>query len=71
MVETYQATMLVATPTFLSGIARSASDKQLASLRLAVVGAEKCPDSLYKVLERRWPKCACWKATASPSVPLR
>ena len=56
MVETYQATMLVATPTFLSGIVRSASDKQLASLRLAVVGAEKCPESLYKVLERRWPQ---------------
>ena len=56
MIETYQATMLVATPTFLSGIVRSASDKQLASLRLAVVGAEKCPESLYKVLERRWPQ---------------
>jgi long-chain-fatty-acid--[acyl-carrier-protein] ligase len=56
LVETYQATMLVGTPTFLSGIARSASDKQLASLRLAVAGAEKCPESLYKVLERRWPQ---------------
>jgi acyl-CoA synthetase (AMP-forming)/AMP-acid ligase II/1-acyl-sn-glycerol-3-phosphate acyltransferase/acyl carrier protein len=56
MVETYQATMLVATPTFLSGIVRSASDKQLASLRLAVVGAEKCPESLYKAMESRWPQ---------------
>lgn len=56
VVETYQATMLVATPTFLSGIARSASDRQLASLRLAVVGAEKCPESLYQVLDRRWPQ---------------
>jgi acyl-CoA synthetase (AMP-forming)/AMP-acid ligase II/1-acyl-sn-glycerol-3-phosphate acyltransferase/acyl carrier protein len=56
LVETYQATTLVATPTFLSGIVRSASDKQLAPLRLVVAGAEKCPESLYKVLERRWPQ---------------
>jgi acyl-CoA synthetase (AMP-forming)/AMP-acid ligase II/1-acyl-sn-glycerol-3-phosphate acyltransferase/acyl carrier protein len=56
LVETYQATMLVGTPTFLSGIVRSASDKQLASLRLAIAGAEKCPESLYQVLERRWPQ---------------
>jgi acyl-CoA synthetase (AMP-forming)/AMP-acid ligase II/1-acyl-sn-glycerol-3-phosphate acyltransferase/acyl carrier protein len=56
MIETYQATILAGTPTFLSGIVRSASDKQLASLRLSAAGAEKCPESLYKVLERRWPQ---------------
>jgi acyl-CoA synthetase (AMP-forming)/AMP-acid ligase II/1-acyl-sn-glycerol-3-phosphate acyltransferase/acyl carrier protein len=56
LIETYQATILVGTPTFLSGIVRSASDKQLASLRMAAAGAEKCPESLYSVLEHRWPQ---------------
>jgi acyl-CoA synthetase (AMP-forming)/AMP-acid ligase II/1-acyl-sn-glycerol-3-phosphate acyltransferase/acyl carrier protein len=56
VVETYKASMLVATPTFLSGIVRSASDKQLASLRLAIIGAEKCPESLYQALEHRCPQ---------------
>lgn len=55
MVEAYRITLLVGTPTFLSGIVRSASDAQLASLRMTLTGAEKCPISLYEVLERRWP----------------
>ena len=55
LVETYRITMLVGTPTFLSGIVRSATDEQLAPLRMVVAGAEKCPESLYEVLARRWP----------------
>ncbi len=55
LVEAYGITMLVGTPTFLSGIVRSASDAQLASLRMVVAGAEKCPEALYEVLGRRWP----------------
>lgn len=56
LVEAYRVTLLVGTPTFLSGIIRSASDAQLKSLRMAVVGAEKCPDALHDVLARRWPE---------------
>jgi len=55
LVEFYRVTMLVGTPTFLSGVVRSASDAQLATLRMAVTGAEKCPEFLYEVLGRRWP----------------
>lgn len=55
VVDTYRVTMLVGTPTFLSGIVRVAADAQLATLRMVVSGAEKCPESLYETLERRWP----------------
>ncbi|MBK8793739.1 MAG: AMP-binding protein [Holophaga sp.] len=55
LVALYRITMLVGTPTFLSGIVRSGSDEQLASLRMVVAGAEKCPEALYEVLARRWP----------------
>jgi long-chain-fatty-acid--[acyl-carrier-protein] ligase len=53
--ETYKATVLFGTPTFLGGMVRVATDRQLASLRLAVTGAEKCPDSLFATLAERWP----------------
>jgi long-chain-fatty-acid--[acyl-carrier-protein] ligase len=54
--EAYGVTMLVGTPTSLQGITRAAKDEQLRSLRTVITGAEKCPDSLYEVLARRWPK---------------
>ena len=54
--EAYGVTMLVGTPTFLQGITRAAQDVQLLSLRTVITGAEKCPESLYEVLDRRWPK---------------
>jgi long-chain-fatty-acid--[acyl-carrier-protein] ligase len=54
--EAYGVTMLVGTPTFLQGITRAAKDEQLQSLRTVITGAEKCPESLYEVLGRRWPK---------------
>jgi long-chain-fatty-acid--[acyl-carrier-protein] ligase len=55
IIETHRATVLFGTPTFLSGIVRTASDTQLGSLRLAVTGAEKCPESLFATLRDRWP----------------
>ena len=54
--EAYGVTMLVGTPTFLQGITRAAKDEQLQSLRTVITGAEKCPESLYEVLGRRWPE---------------
>jgi long-chain-fatty-acid--[acyl-carrier-protein] ligase len=56
LIETYGATVLIGTPTFLAGIVRVADDRQLATLRLVVTGAERCPDALYAVLGRRWPR---------------
>jgi long-chain-fatty-acid--[acyl-carrier-protein] ligase len=42
----YKVTILVGTPTFVSYIVDRAAPGQLASLRMIVVGAEKCPDEL-------------------------
>jgi long-chain-fatty-acid--[acyl-carrier-protein] ligase len=56
LIEAYRATLLVGTPTFLSGIMRAAHPGQLASLRLAVAGAEKCPPHVYDTLARTCPQ---------------
>jgi long-chain-fatty-acid--[acyl-carrier-protein] ligase len=41
-------TVLVGTPTFISYIFDRAKPEELSSLRLIVVGAEKCPKALYQ-----------------------
>ena len=43
----WRPTLTVAPPTFLEGMLREARDKDLASLRLGFVGAEKCPPAVY------------------------
>jgi long-chain-fatty-acid--[acyl-carrier-protein] ligase len=43
----YQPTLLFSTPTFFSYILNAAQPENLASLRLIITGAEKCPDSLF------------------------
>ena len=53
--EAYQASVLFCTPTFLNGLARVATDRELASMRLVVTGAERCPDALFALLRTRWP----------------
>jgi long-chain-fatty-acid--[acyl-carrier-protein] ligase len=55
LTEAYRATVIFGTPTFLGGITRVATDRQFATMRLAVTGAEKCPDALYATLRQRWP----------------
>ncbi|MGD8450956.1 MAG: AMP-binding protein [Phycisphaerae bacterium] len=55
LIETYKATLMLGTPTFLAGIVRAARGEQLASLRLAVTGAEKCPERTYAALRERCP----------------
>ncbi len=47
-VGAYKVTVLVGTPTFVSYIVDRSQPGQLASLRLIVVGAEKCPPSLIE-----------------------
>jgi acyl-CoA synthetase (AMP-forming)/AMP-acid ligase II/1-acyl-sn-glycerol-3-phosphate acyltransferase/acyl carrier protein len=56
LVEAYKVSLLVGTPTFLSGIVRIAGKGQLDSLRLAVTGAEKCPQAVYAALTERCPQ---------------
>lgn len=54
-IDAYRATVIFATPTFLGGIVQAAGPRQIDSLRLAVTGAEKCPDQLYATLRARVP----------------
>jgi long-chain-fatty-acid--[acyl-carrier-protein] ligase len=54
-IESYGATLLVGTPTFLGGIVRAAKDPELKTLRYVITGAEKCPDALFATIAVRWP----------------
>ncbi len=50
IIETYRVTLLMGTPTFVSGIARASTSEQLETLRLVVTGAEKCSDRIHAQL---------------------
>ena len=52
IIEAYRTTIMAGTPTFLDAIARAATAEQVSSLRLAVTGAEKCPERTYDRLEQ-------------------
>ena len=47
-VAAYKATIVVATPTFLSYMFGAARPGELDSLRIIVSGAEKCPETLFQ-----------------------
>ena len=53
LIDAYKVTLLLGTPTFLGGIARVGTTEQLASLRLAVTGAEKCSEKVYESLKEK------------------
>lgn len=55
LIELYRTTVICGTPTFLSGILRASSSEHLRSLRIAVTGAEKCPERTYAALARHCP----------------
>jgi acyl-CoA synthetase (AMP-forming)/AMP-acid ligase II/1-acyl-sn-glycerol-3-phosphate acyltransferase/acyl carrier protein len=46
-IAAYKPTLLFSTPTFFSYILNAAKPADLASLRIVVTGAEKCPDALF------------------------
>ena len=46
-IAAYKATLLLTTPTFFSYILNAGKPADLASLRVVVTGAEKCPDALF------------------------
>ncbi len=56
MIQAYGVTLVVGTPTFLAGIVRASTAGQLESLRLAVTGAEKCPEKTYAALAQACPR---------------
>ncbi len=51
----YKPTLLCGTPTFVSYILDRGSSQQLASLKLFVVGAEKCPQALFDRVAEKLP----------------
>ena len=55
-VAAYRATIAVTTPTFLGYMFGSAGPTDLASLRVIVVGAEKCPDTLFEKAKQMTPR---------------
>lgn len=48
IIAAYKPTLMFATPTFLQYIVSSSEPGELESLRLVLVGAEKCPPALYQ-----------------------
>ena len=56
LIKAYEVTLLVGTPTFLGGIVRGVQGNELDSLRWVVSGAEKCPDTLFDLVQSRWPR---------------
>jgi len=56
LIETYHATLVLGTPTFLNGILRGGTRAQLASLRLAIAGAEECPQRVYDLRDEKCPQ---------------
>ena len=55
IIEEYEVTVLMGTPTFLNGVLRGAEENQLASLRLVFTGAEKCPAHVYEAMAKEYP----------------
>jgi acyl-[acyl-carrier-protein]-phospholipid O-acyltransferase/long-chain-fatty-acid--[acyl-carrier-protein] ligase len=56
LIRAYGVSLLAGTPTFLNGILRAARGDELASLRLVVTAAEKCPDRVYQAVAQRCPQ---------------
>ena len=56
LIEQYELTFLLATPTFLRLYLRKAEPEQLRDLRLIIVGAEKLPLDLARHFEERFHK---------------
>lgn len=54
LIAQYQVYLLLATPTFLRGYLKRVDPDQLASVGLAVTGAEKLPQSLADAFEQRF-----------------
>ena len=59
LIRDYKATLLGATPTFMEGmLAKARGTKDLAPLQYAFVGAEKCPDHVYKAFAAECPEAS-------------
>lgn len=74
LVEHTKSTLLASTPTFLNWIVQIAKDKQLNSLRIAVVWAEKCPKDLFTKFSKKSPNATIiewyWITECSPIIAV-
>ncbi|MFH1476388.1 MAG: AMP-binding protein [Verrucomicrobiota bacterium] len=61
LIEAYQVTVLAGTPAFLNGILRAAGGNELATLRLVISGAEKCPVAMHAALAQKAPGAIIWE----------
>lgn len=55
VIKTYRPTAFLGTPTFLNAILSTIKDEDMTSLRLAIVGAEKCPEKVYALAQKKSP----------------
>jgi len=53
LIEEYRVSLMVGTPTFLNGIVKASSSRQLQTLRFVISGAEKCPAAVYESINER------------------
>jgi long-chain-fatty-acid--[acyl-carrier-protein] ligase len=56
LIAAYRITMVVGTPTFIGNILRNATEAQMQSLRMAISGAEKCPDATAALFLEKCPQ---------------
>lgn len=56
IISSYQASILLGTPTFVANIVRGGGGRDLTSVRLCITGAEKCPPDVYDALKRSCPR---------------
>ncbi|MFA5043818.1 MAG: AMP-binding protein [Kiritimatiellia bacterium] len=61
LIEAYRVTLLAGTPAFLNGILRAAGGNAMATLRLVISGAEKCPDAVQAALAQKAPGAIIWE----------
>ncbi len=55
-IEEAKVTLFCCAPSFVRGLCSVADAKQMQSLRLIVVGAERMPKDLEKFIEEKWPR---------------
>lgn len=55
VIALYKPSLLLGTPTFLNGILNGSASDSLKSLRIAITGAEKCPDYVFNQFQSKCP----------------
>lgn len=58
IIDSYHVSILLGTPTFVGNIIRGRADHDFGSVRLCVMGAEKCPSEIYETVQKVCPKAA-------------